>query len=143
MSAIDSQRFKALEQEWEVRFDFNAICEIEERTGEKFMIVAAPLLALVEIGEIEDESSMLSIAQRVDFANIRQLLFWALEGAHPGVDIRTAGTIIQAIGLPRAVEVIAKAIARALPTGGGEPGGTANPPKKAQRKPRRKAAKAG
>ena len=44
MSAIDSQRFDALDQEWEIRFDFNAICEIEERTGEKFMIVAAPLL---------------------------------------------------------------------------------------------------
>ncbi len=143
MSAIDSQRFRALEQEWEIRFDFNAICEIEERTGEKFMVVAAPLLALVEIGEIGNEASMLSIAQRVDFANIRQLLFWALEGAHPDVEIRTAGTIVQAIGLPRAVEVIAKAIARALPTGGGEPEGTPNPPKKAQRKPRRKAAKAG
>ena len=143
MSAIDSQRFDALDQEWEIRFDFNAICEIEERTGEKFMIVAAPLLALVDMDDANDEVSMLSIAQRVDFANIRQLLFWALEGAHRDIDIRTAGTIVQAIGLPRAVEVIAKAIARALPTGGGEPDGTANPPKKAQRKPRRKVGKAG
>ncbi|MDG6079752.1 hypothetical protein E3U23_11185 [Erythrobacter litoralis] len=142
MSAIDSQRFTALEQDWEVRFDFNAICEIEERTGEKFMVAAAPFLGLVDLGALDDEGGMLQIAQRVDFANLRQLLTWALEGAHPDVDLKTGGAIIQEVGLPRTVEVVAKAIAKALPTGGGDAGGTANPPQ-AKPKRRRKAAKAG
>lgn len=145
MSAIDSQRFDALGQEWEIRFDFNAICEIEERTGEKFMVVAAPFLALVDLDAIGDEAGMLAVAQRVDFANLRQLLAYALEGAHEEVTAREAGAIIQAIGLPRTIELVAKAIARALPiadpAGEGAPAGTPNPPKK--RKPRRKAARAG
>ena len=143
MSAIDSQRFDALGEEWEVRFDFNAICEIEERTGEKFMVVAAPFLGLVDLDAIDSDSGLMAVAQKVDFANLRQLLAWALEGAHPEITLQRAGSIVQAVGLPRTVEVVAKAIARALPTGEGEPAGDENPPKKPARKRRRKGAQAG
>ena len=136
MSAIDSQRFTALGQEWTIRFDFNAICEIEEQTGTKFMVTAAPFLGLIGLGEMDSEAGLAAIAQRVDFANLRQLLFWALQGAHEDIEIRTAGEIVSAIGLPRAVEIIARALVKALPTGTeGDASGTENPPK-----PKRKAA---
>ena len=141
MSKIDSQSFDARGQRWTVRFDFNAICEIEERTGEKFMVHAAPFLALVDLDALGkqagDDAGMVAIAQRVDFANLRQLLCWALEGEHPEIDRCTTGELIQTIGLPKAVGVVAMAIAKAIPTGEeAKPGGTANPPK--ARKPRAK-----
>ena len=130
MSKVDSQSFEARGQKWTVRYDFNAICEIEERTGEKFMAHAAPFLALVDLDALNHDAGMVAIAQRVDFANLRQLLCWALEGEHPEVDRRTAGELIQAVGLPRAVGVVAMAIAKAIPTGEeAKPGGAANPPK--------------
>ena len=143
MSAIDSERFKALDQDWEVRFDFNVICDIEERTGEKFMVAAAPFLDMVDPARMDDEASMVAVAARVDFANLRQLLFWVLSNHHPEIEVATAGKIVQELGLPRTVEIVAKAIAKALPTGGGDAGGTENPPKKPAGRKSRKAALAG
>lgn len=142
MSAIDSQRFTALGQEWTIRFDFNSICEIEEETGETFMTVAAPFLGLVELKQLADETAMLEVAQKLDFANLRQLMRWALMGAHPKVDKKMAGSLIQAIGLPKTFELIAIAIGKALPgIEDATPGGTGNPPKPKSRS--RKGAKAG
>ena len=143
MAAMDSQRFTALGQEWTIRFDFNSICEIEEETGEKFMVVAAPFLGLVDLKMVSDEAEMLAVAQKLDFANLRQLLFWALTGAHDNIGLPTAGNIIQDIGLPRAFELVAIAISKALPSlEEAEPGGIENPPKPKKSRSR-KGAKAG
>lgn len=131
MSAIDSQSFAALGQDWTIRFDFNAICDIEERSGEKFMVTAAPFLDLIDTDKLGDAMGMVAIAQKVDFANLRKLLFLTLREAHPDIQLRTAGEIVKDIGLAQAVQVVALAIAKALPQGTeGDASGDANPPKR-------------
>jgi len=132
VSAIDSQTFGALGQDWTIRFDFNAICDIEEQTGEKFMVTAAPFLQLIDMDQLEDAQGMVAIAQQVDFANLRKLLFLTLRQEHPEIELRKAGEIVVAIGLARAVQMVALALAKALPQGPeGNASGDENPPKTA------------
>lgn len=140
MSAIDGQRFTALGQEWEVRFDFNAMCDIEERTGEPFMASAAPFLALIDENALGNEKAMVQVASRVSFGNMRQLLHWVLLPANSDLEKSEVGEIVNEIGLTETVAVLATAIAKAIPQGG-DAAGDENPPTK--RSKRRKAAKAG
>lgn len=149
MSAVDSQRFIALGQEWTARFDFNSICEIEERTGQTFMAAAAPFLALIDPEQVGKASSMVALAERVSFSNMRLLLCWALEGAHPDITLHRAGEIVNEIGMAETMALLSVAIARGLPqgrqadgSGKGGATGAANP-RKAARKTPRKGAKAG
>lgn len=140
MAKVDEKRFEALGQDWSVRFDFGAMCDIEERTGENFMASAAPFLALVDADALGDDRAMVALAGRVSFSNMRQLLVWVLSPAHPEIDKAVVSEIITEIGMTETVAILATAIARAIPQGGGA-AGDENPPKKPPK--RRKAPKAG
>jgi hypothetical protein len=131
MAAIDQKRFTALGREWTARFDFNAMCEIEERSGRGFMEVASPFLVQLDEEDRKDPAKMLAAAKALRMSDIRLVLNQALQGAHPGTTADETGAIIADVGFEVAMAVVAWAIVKAMAPSsgqGGDAAGGENPP---------------
>lgn len=130
MSALDEKRFKALGRDFVARFDFNAMCAVEQaRGGAGFLEIAGPFLQQLDEQDREDPAKAIAAAQKLKFADVRLILCEALRHAEPNIDETDAGKIIGSIGLQAAMEVVAWAIVKAMGGGTGDAG--ENPPKKA------------
>lgn len=138
MSRLDEKRFTALGQEWIARFDFNATCAIEEETGKGFYEFVAPLLIQLDTEDAKDPEKVMKAIIGLRQSDIRLVIYHALSGAHE-VTLEDVGDIIQEIGTPAAMGVIAWAIARAMPSASDEAENTEGngtpPPKPKARKP--------
>ena len=150
MSVLDSKRFSALDEEWTARFDFNAVCEIEERKGCGFVEVVGPFLQQLDESERGDPVKVLAAMKALRLSDVRLILFVALRSAHPEVTLEDVGQMISDMGLQAAMSIVGWAIVKGMAGSegveqegdakGGGPGGAENPP---NRKQRRAAAKAG
>lgn len=143
MSRLDEKRFKALKQEWIARFDFNATCAIEDETGKGFYEFVAPMLVQLDPADLEDPAKVMQAITGLRQSDIRLLLFHALRGQHD-VTLEDVGDIIQDIGTPAAMGVVAWAVAQAMPTASDDPAeDEGNAPRQTSRTPRKPAAKRG
>lgn len=143
MSRLDEKRFRALGQEWIARFDFNATCAIEDETGKGFYEFVAPLLIQLDEEDAKDPAKVMQAITGLRQSDIRLVIYHALSGAHD-VTKADVGDIIQEIGTPAAMGIIAWAIARAMPTASDEHGDEeGNAPPQRKPTPRKSAAKRG
>lgn len=132
MSRLDEKRFTALGVEWIARFDFNATCAIEEETGKGFYEFVAPLLIQLDAEDAKNPEKVMQAIIGLRQSDIRLVIYHALRGAHE-VTLEDVGDIIQEIGTPAAMGIIAWAIARAMPSASADAEvdeGNAPPPKK-------------
>jgi len=135
MSAIDERRFSAAGRDWVARFDFNAMCAVEERRGCAFLEIVAPMLQRLAPGEVEDQAKAIEAARTIRMSDIRLLFHQSLLGAQPELSEADAGDLIGEIGFPEAMAIVAWAVAKSLGDAkGGDAAGDANPRKKATRK---------
>jgi len=123
MSALDQKRFAALDREWTARFDFNAMCGVEQDEaagGRSFMEIVAPFL--IQLGEEErnDPARQAEAIRAIRMSDIRLVLHHALLGAHEELSPRRTGEIIADIGFSEAMAVVAWAIVRAIGPGDGD-----------------------
>lgn len=129
MAAIDEKRFEALGQEWVARFDFNSICELEDRTGQSFFALVAPFLSGLDARDQGDPGKVMAAARAIRFKDMRLVMHQALLAQHPEVTITDTGEIIGSIGLESAMEVVAWAIMKGMPSKKeGAKSGAGNPP---------------
>lgn len=128
MSAIDEKRFVALNREWIARFDFNAMCAVEERRGCAFLEVVAPMMQRLDV-ENADEGQLVGAARMIKMSDIRLLFHQALLGAHPDLTEAEAGELIGQIGFSEAMAIVAWAVVRGLNAAGGSAAGGENPSK--------------
>lgn len=126
MSAVDETRFEALGQEWTARFDFNAICRIEETFDKPFV---EAILALMPAGldaiDLDDPAKIAAAAARIRLGDVRLLLREGLLGTHPGVTLEQTGDLIQALGVQKAIGIVAAGMMSALGNDSGDEGGDA------------------
>ena len=148
MSVLDSKRFKALGLDWTARFDFNAVCELEELTGRGFVEVVGPFLQKVDERDRQDPKKVLAAMKALRFSDIRKVLFVSLLETQPEVTEQDVGKIVDDIGFTETMAIVGWAIVRGMPATadegeieGGDGTAGANPP--GNRKQRRAAAKAG
>lgn len=130
MSALDEKRFIALNREWVARFDFNAMCAVEERRGCAFLEVVAPMLQRLAPGEVDDQGKALAAARSIRMSDIRLLFHQSLLGAQPEVSELEAGELIAHIGFQQTMLIVAWAVTKALGEAneGSGAAGEANPP---------------
>jgi hypothetical protein len=117
MSRLDEKRFMALGQEWIARFGFNAQCAIEEETGKGFYAFVAPMLIQLDADDAAEPAKVMAALSGLRKTDMRLILRHALSEAHD-IAIDEVGDIIQDIGDAKAMEVVAWAIARAMPAAG-------------------------
>lgn len=131
--AADEKRFDAGGRTWVARFDFNAICELEERSGTSFLEYVAPFMMKVEEGDKDDPAKLLQAARGIKFADLRAIFHQSLLAAQPDTSLASAGNLIEQVGLPKVMEIVAWAIVKAMPSQEGAAGddGAAHPPKAA------------
>lgn len=135
MSAVDEKRFTALGREWIARFDFNAMCEIEENSGGRaFLEIVSPMLGGLDVADLADQAVQLKAVSAIRMGDIRLILHQSLQGAQPGTSAEQTGAIIGAIGFQAAMGVVAWAVVKAMGSAASESGsdaaGGANPPRK-------------
>lgn len=129
--AADDKRFTALGQEWIARFDFNSVCELEERYDQPFLAIVAPMLGGLDESDRNNPEKQAEAASRIRMSDIRTILHQTLAANHEGVTLERAGEIIADMGIESAMEVIAWAVMKALPQNkGGEGKADGNPPRK-------------
>ena len=134
MPAIDEKRFEALGQEWVARFDFNSICELEDRTGQSFFELVAPFLSGLDARDQDDAGKVMAAARAIRFKDMRLVMHQALLAKQPDTTITDTGEIIGDIGLEQAMEVVAWAIINGMPSRQeGAKGGAGDPPRKTAR----------
>ena len=130
MSA-DEKTFAALGQDWTARFDFNSICEIEERYDRPFLDMVGPMLSGVGMADKDDPAKVAAAAARIKFSDLRAILHQALLARHADVTLPVAGEIIGEIGLEGVMEIVGWAVVKAMPAGkGGEGAAKGNPRKR-------------
>jgi hypothetical protein len=115
--AVDEKRFYALGKEWVARFDFNSICELEERYDRPFLDLVAPFLGSVQVSEVEDEAKLVQAASLIKFADLRAILHQSLLTHQPETTLAETGEIVGEVGLTAMMGVVAWAIAKAMPKG--------------------------
>ena len=145
MSAIDEKRFSALGREWTARFDFNAMCAVEQRgEGRAFLAIVAPMLSQLDAADRDDPARQIAAARAIRMSDIRLLFHQSLLGAQPGLGEAEAGELIAAIGLGAAMGIVAWAVTRALgeadadgesDQGGGAAGAENPPPQRTRARP--------
>lgn len=148
MAKVDEKRFKALGQNWTARFDFNAQCDLEDRTGIGFFEFVSPMMLQLDEDDADNQEKIMEAVTGLRVSDLRLVLFFSLAGQHEEMTEKLAGEIIQDLGgVVGALEILAWAIMQAMPADGdedGEKGGAtsaANPPK--NRQTRRAAKKRG
>lgn len=110
--ASDEKTFTALGKDWTARFDFNAVCALEDRYDRPFLELVSPFMASVEVG---DDASAIAAASRIKFSDLRAILHQSLLRHHPGVTLDDVGEIVSDIGLDNAMPIVAWAIMSAMP----------------------------
>lgn len=147
VSALDEKRFEALGRKFVARFDFNAMCRVEDaRDGRGFLEIAAPFLQRLDEADRADPAKAIAAARSLKFRDVRLILAEALRHAEPDIDEEDAGEIIGDIGLPAAMEVVAWAIVKAMGSdtdADADGGGDASPANPTTRKTRGASAKTG
>jgi hypothetical protein len=91
--------FDAAGRRWTLVYSVNALCRVEDALGEGAMAIAAMMAdpAKVRVGPM-------------------RTMFWAgLADHHPELTLEGAGELMDAIGLPTAMEYVAKALTAAFP----------------------------
>ena len=131
--AADEKRFTANGKEWVARFDFNAICEIEDRYDAPFLEFVAPFLGSLNVEDASDDAALVRAASLIKFTDLRTIFHQSLLACQPETTPADAGELISDMGLEAAMGVVVWAITSALPMGG-EGAATANPPRRARRK---------
>lgn len=115
MSA-DQKTFSALGKEWVARFDFNAICAIEERYDRPFLDMVAPLLGSVHVDDKDDPVALAAAAAKIKFSDLRVIFHQSLLHNQPEATLSDAGDVIGDMGLEAAMEVVAWAVVKAMPS---------------------------
>jgi hypothetical protein len=113
--AADEKRFEAGGSEWIARFDFNAICELEERYDRPFLELVAPFLGSVSADDSNE--ARIAAASRIKFSDLRAIFHQCLLSAQPDTTAKGAGDLIGEVGLPAVMEVVTWAIMKAMPKG--------------------------
>ena len=113
--AADEKKFTALGRDWTARFDFNAICAIEERYDKPFLEMVAPLLGAVDEKDRDNPSAIASAAAGIKFSDLRTILHQSLLHHAPDTTIEVAGDIIGDIGLTETMELVGWAVIQAMP----------------------------
>lgn len=130
MAAIDEKRFEALGQEWVARFDFNSICELEERTGQSFFALVGPFLGGLEERDKDDAGKVMAAAKAIRMSDVRMVLHQSLLACQPETTTTKTGEIIGEIGFDTAMTIVAWAILKGMPSQKeGAKGGAKGPPK--------------
>lgn len=80
-------------------FTSNALCELEDAIG----------VGIAKIG------GLLSDVETLKLKDVRAVLWAGLTDHHQGIDMKSAGGIIDAIGLPRTLELISSGLSAAFP----------------------------
>lgn len=117
---------KALDQEWTLHFSTNALCELEDALEMSALVLAQKWGSLQQAlapaggGEINMEALP-------GFKEIRTFFRCGLSDHHPDVDDKTAGEIMDAVGLGESFVMILECLAASFPDVGEADGG--NPPK--------------
>lgn len=124
MSA-DQKTFNALGKEWVARFDFNAICDLEERTDRAFLEMVAPLLNGLSPEDRDDPAKAIAAASTIKLSDLRLILWQSLQGNQPGTPIATVGDIIAEIGIGDAMALVSWAVIKAIPAN--DPEGNGKP----------------
>lgn len=127
--AADEKRFSALGRDWIARFDFNAICEIEDRFDRPFLEMVAPLLSGVSEADKSDPVKVAQAASRIKMSDLRAIMYQSLLDAQPETTATDTGNIIADIGIDGAMGIVGWAVVKAMPSGGGDGAASANPPK--------------
>jgi hypothetical protein len=115
---VDEKHFTALGKEWVCRFDFNSICDLEERYDRPFLELVAPFLGSVDVADVGNETALVQAAAKIKFADLRAIFHQSLVAAQPDTTQAMAGEVIQAVGLSEVMSIVAWAITKAMPTGG-------------------------
>lgn len=131
MSALDEKRFSALGKDWTARFDFNAICDLEDRTGRPFLEVVAPFMSGVSADANADPQAAIALASRLKMSDLRTILHASLLGAHPKLTLPETGEIIADAGIEVVSGIVAWAVAKAFGKGAQEGNGETVPSVKA------------
>lgn len=114
MSA-DEKTFAALGRNWTARFDFNSICELEERYDRPFLELVGPMLSGVSEDDKDDPAKVAAAAMRIKFTDLRAVFHQALLGNHPDATVSDAGAMIADMGLEAAMEIVGWAVVKAMP----------------------------
>ena len=117
--AADEKTFSALGRDWTARFDFNAICALEDRYDRPYLDLVAPFMAAVDV---DDEGSAIAAATRIKFSDLRAIFHQSLLAKHPEVTPFDAGDIIADMGLDGAMPIVSWAILAAMPIPKGDEG---------------------
>ena len=113
--AADEKTFSALGQDWTARFDFNAICAIEERYDRPFLEMVAPLLGGVSAEDADNPEAVAAAASRIKFSDLRIIFHQSLLHHQPETTAEGAGDVIADMGLEAAMEIVAWAVLTAMP----------------------------
>jgi len=111
----DEKRFTALGEEWVARFDFNSVCELEDRYDKSFLAIVSPMLGGLDEQDIADPAKQVAAASKIRMSDVRAILRQSLVAKHPGITAEDVGNIIGDIGLDAAMQIVAWAVVRALP----------------------------
>ena len=115
--ASDERKFTALGREWTARFDFNAICAIEERYDRPFLEMVAPLLGGVDEKDKDNPEALARVASRIKFSDLRVIFHQSLLAHQPETTADDAGNVISDMGLESAMEIVTWAVVSAMPKG--------------------------
>lgn len=114
--AADERKFAALGRDWTARFDFNAICAIEERYDRPFLDMVAPLLGSVDVADKDDPAALAAAASKIKFSDLRVIFHQSLLHHQPEATATDAGNVIGDMGLEAAMEIVAWAVVQAMPS---------------------------
>lgn len=128
MARPDEKRFKARGSEWVARFDFNAVCDIEERSGKPFMEFVAPFFGSLEVKDKDNPKKIMQAMKGLRMSDLRTVLHQTLLEKQPNTTLADAGQIISDIGFEGTVEIVAWAMMKGMGQEG-DASGDANPPK--------------
>lgn len=114
MSA-DEKTFTVLGRNWTARFDFNSICELEERYDRPFLELVGPMLSGVSEEDKNDPAKVAAAAMRIKFTDLRAVFHQAVLSNHPEATVSDAGAMIADMGLEAAMEIVGWAVVKAMP----------------------------
>lgn len=115
--AADEKTFSALGRDWTARFDFNAICAIEERFDRPFLEMVSPLLGGVSEEDKDNPEALAAAASKIKMSDIRAIFHQSLLARQPETTADDAGNVISDMGLEAAMEIVAWAVLSAMPKG--------------------------
>lgn len=107
----DGVTFEADGRAWTLRFDVNALCDLEDHTG-------------IGVNNIGSELA----AGNIKLGFVRACYWAGLRRSKPNITTAEAGELIGELGIERAGELLTAAMNAAFPTPAKDNGGAENPP---------------